>query len=100
MRALFIYWGVQPTELPAALATARALQAQLLRRMPTLSAHLYQRVDTPGAVVTVMETYSSTGGLGDAQLRDIIDRSHTALAAWSTGGRHVEEFDRLDQPAL
>ena len=68
MRALFIYWGVQPTELPAALATAHALQAQLLRRMPTLSAHLYQRVDTPGAVVTVMETYSSTGGLGEQAL--------------------------------
>lgn len=96
MRALFIYWKVLPDHLAGALAEARAFQADLLLRTPALAARLYQRADAAGPTVTVMETYAHAGGLEAPLLRDIIDSSQVALAPWATSGRHVEQFDQLN----
>ena len=96
MRALFIYWKVPPEDLTSALAAARAFQAGLLQRHPSLAAGLYQRAESGAATVTLMETYTQPGGLDAQALRDLVDGGQAALAAWCAGGRHVEQFDQLD----
>ena len=95
MRALFIYWKVPPDELASALAAARAFQAALSRRHPSLAACLYQRAEAGTALVTLMETYTQPGGLDTRAVPDIVDSGRAALAAWCGSGRHVEHFDLL-----
>lgn len=93
MRALFIYWKVLPEQRAGALAAARAFQAGLSQRHPSLAAGLYQRAESGAAMVTLMETYTQPGGLDALALRDIVDGGQATLAAWCAHGRHVEQFD-------
>jgi hypothetical protein len=95
VRALFIYWKVPAEDLAGALAAARAFQAGLSQRHPSLSACLYQRAESGSAVVTLMETYTQPGGLDAIAMQDLVDGGHAALAPWCAGRRHVEQFDLL-----
>jgi hypothetical protein len=89
-RRLYIYWKVEPSRLVAATQAARAFQGSLAG----IEATLLRRADE-GSVprATLMETYASPGGLSADDVRGLIERSATALAAWADGGRHAEVFE-------
>ena len=90
-RQLFIYWKVDPTALPAALAAVHRAQAQLREDWPGLQAQVLQRCDsaaTSDGMATVMETYRSPAGI-DAEGEALIE---AALAGIVPGPRHVEAF--------
>lgn len=95
MRALFIYWKVAPDDLAGALAAARAFQAGLPQRHPSLAAGLYQRAESGAVVVTLMETYTQLGGLNPAVALEIVQEAQAALGSWCKGLRHVETFEHL-----
>ena len=86
-RALFVYWRIDATDLPATLVAVHAAQAQLASAWPGLQARLWQRSD-PGVPATVMETYAAPGGI-DAAAQARID---AAVAGHVPAQRHVEAF--------
>ncbi|MCB1997757.1 MAG: DUF4936 family protein [Rhodoferax sp.] len=86
-RALFVYWRIDATDLPATLVAVHAAQAQLASAWPGLQARLWQRSD-PGVQATVMESYAAPGGI-DAAAQARID---AAVAGHVPAQRHVEAF--------
>ncbi len=102
MRSLFIYWKVSASQAEAALAAARAWQAQLCAANQGLRAGLYRRApasaappavaETMPGLVTVMETYAAPDGV-DAALEHAIAAAGTAgLQALGAPQRHFEAF--------
>lgn len=95
---LFVYWKLSREQVGAAHAALAAAQRGLMQQHPQLTAEAFRRADDAGGVATLMETYAAPGGI-DMALRHEIDAAVTpAVAAWLTGPRHVEVFERLQPP--
>ena len=84
-----------PHDLVGGPAAARAFQAGLSQRHPSLVAGLYQRAESGAAVVTSMETCTQPGGLNPAVALEIVQKAQAALGSWCKGLRHVETFEHL-----
>ncbi len=91
-RQLFVYYQVNQADLDQALTAARSAQMALLLRHASLAAALWRRPGVRDQKVTLMETYTSPGGL-DASLAAAIEQQAEAGAAWRCGQRHCEWFD-------
>lgn len=87
-RALFVYWKVDRTALPQALARVREAQAGLREHHPALATGLWCRDDA----ATVMETYTAAAGIDAATEAQIEATLALALAGLPAGPRHVEVF--------
>jgi hypothetical protein len=96
MRELFIYYRIDVTAAPVTLAAVQALQQDLARRHPGLSARLLRRPpeeSPPSDTQTWMEIYSfpDAGGVSP-ELQAEIEARAAVLAPHMTGGRHIEVF--------
>jgi hypothetical protein len=88
-RRLYVYYRVPEAALPATVAAARQVQADLVAAHPGLQAELLRRPELRDGEVTLMETYA--GPLGPA-LEAAITEATSALPQ----PRHSERFDTLD----
>lgn len=88
-RRLYVYYRVPETAVPATLAAARQVQAELVAAHPGLQAELLRRPGLRDGDVTLMEAYA--GPLG-AALEAAIHQATSALPQ----PRHSEQFDTLD----
>ena len=87
---LYVYYQVAESDLAAAVAAVRAMQATLVAAHPGLQADLLRRPELNDGRVTLMETYA--GGVTPA-LQDALD---LAARQWSLPQpRHNEVFEPL-----
>jgi hypothetical protein len=92
MRQLFVYYRVAEDRLGTALDSARLMQRRLMAGHPGLRADLLRRPGSQDGQVTLMETYSSPGGVNAALGRDI-EAAAAVLSGCIAGARHVEAFE-------
>lgn len=96
VRELFVYWRLEPHDLPAARQAMQQFQQQLEAEWPGLAARLYRRADEAGAAhATLMETYAREGGIAPGLQADIVTLGTQAATRWCRGPRHVEVFEPL-----
>jgi hypothetical protein len=95
---LFVYWRLEPHELPAAQRAMQAWQAALEAEWPGLAARVYRRADEAGSGhATLMETYARDGGIPPGLQADIVAEGLQQAAPWCRGPRHVEVFEPLER---
>lgn len=89
---VYVYYRIRATDASAAIAAIHRFQAALCAALPGLVCSLSRRVDDPGDLQTVMETYShASAAAGDWQAE--VERQAAAqLGNWIVGVRHVEVF--------
>ena len=92
-RRLFVYFRLARESEAQVEDAVRGLQAVWQAQMPGLQCELLRRSDRSGDVVTLMETYSCSGGVS-TEWQERIERDATAiLSTWVLGDRHVEVFE-------
>ena len=89
-RHLYVYYQVAESDLAAAVAAVRAMQATLVAAHPGLQADLLRRPELNEGRVTLMETYA--GGVTLA-LQAALDRAASRLPL--SLPRHNEVFEPL-----
>lgn len=89
---LYVYYRVQPADLPALIAAVHALQSDLQAVLPGVVCTLSQRAEPGDGPLTLMETYAHPRGVGADWQQEIERSARERLAAWSVGERHVEVF--------
>ena len=101
-RSLYIYYRVTPADLARAVASVRALQADLCARHPGLQAQVLRRVEAaPDGMpaqdadrpVTLMEVYAAEPGVDDALLGEIEAAAAAQRPQFGTSARHLELFE-------
>lgn len=88
----YVYYRVEAGDVGAALAAARAVQADLRTEHPSLAAELLRRPGERDGQVTVMETYAFAPQHDPAAVEA---RAAAATEAWRRGPRHLEVFELL-----
>lgn len=96
-RELFIYWRLEPGDVPAAVQALQAWQASLAEEWPGLVARLYRRADdTSSGHATLMETYAREGGIAPGLQADVVASGLQQVSRWCRGPRQVEVFEPVD----
>jgi hypothetical protein len=89
---LFIYYRVRAADATAAIAAARAMQAELQTVFAGLLCALSRRAEDRGDLLTLMETYAHVDGVPADWQHAIERRAQEQLGAWIVGARQVEVF--------
>ena len=92
--SLYIYYRVPLAHLLTLADAASAMQAELCRQTPGLTAQLMRRPKAQDGQVTVMETYHHVSGV-DSQVEAAINEAAKALSGLIAGSRQVEHFAPL-----
>lgn len=93
MQELYVYYRVASAATTQAEDEVRALQAELCKRMPGLTARWLRRTEaaTPSAPQTWMEVYAHPAGLSDNDISAILSRGQAVVRSID-GPRHPEVF--------
>ena len=92
--SLYVYYRVPLAHLVALAEAASAMQAELCRQTPGLTAQLMRRPKAQDGQVTVMEIYHHVSGV-DAQVDAAINAASKVLSGLIAGPRQVEHFAPL-----
>ena len=92
--SLYVYYRVPLAHLVALADAASAMQAELCRQTPGLTAELLRRPTTKDRQVTVMEIYYHASGV-DTRVEAAINAAAKALSSLIAGSRQVEHFAPL-----
>ena len=92
--SLYVYYRVPLAHLVALADAASAMQAELCRQTPGLTAQLMRRPKAQDGQVTVMETYHHASGV-DPRVEAAINEVAKALSDLIAGSRQVEHFAPL-----
>ncbi|RZS56762.1 DUF4936 family protein [Sphaerotilus mobilis] len=97
---LYVYYGVDPSQVDPARTALLAAQAALCRDWPGLQARLLQRADAarPGQPLTWMEIYRHPDGLSHDRLAALRE-GLAALPPGRLSDRHEERFMPFPNPA-
>jgi Domain of unknown function (DUF4936) len=89
---LYLYWRTPRATWRDAVAALAAWQTAFCADAPGLRARALRRVDDDAVSMTLMEIWSSDGGVDAATAQRIGDVGNAVLAPWLAGPRHVEVF--------
>lgn len=92
--SLYVYYQVPLAQLVAFADAASAMQAELCRQTPGLTAELMRRPSSTDGQVTVMETYHHVSGVSP-QVEAAISETAKTLSGLIAGSRQVEHFTPL-----
>jgi hypothetical protein len=93
-RRLYVYYRVAAADLNVAAKALRQCQAVLMQADPQLHCELLRRPEVRDDQVTLMEIYTATGGVDNAQ-QTRIDAALAGLKLPLAGPRHTEVFEDL-----
>ena len=92
--SLYVYYRVPSEHLLELAAAASAMQAELCRQTPGLTAELMRRPGSADGQITVMETYHHVSGI-NPQVEAAISKTAKAWSGLIAGSRQVEHFTPL-----
>ncbi len=88
---LFVYYRVPLAQLPALVDLVTAMQAELRRSLPGLTAELMRRPGAADGLVMLMEVYRHPAGADDA-VEAAVNAAAAGLSGLIAGQRQTERF--------